>query len=214
MTTSIDLLEFLVTRPGMACPMLNSNGDLLAAIHGICIGVGESPGATRFGTLPKFVLKKTPHPVSDSWLDSFQLMFAGKSLIEALIIVEQVIAGWKSTHPTLLIPLPERSRNNTSIDWETFYLIENVFRQPWQYYADLSTIRQVLCFVHCYLTSRWPPHGHTFGIEELSRYASKKREILTIPFEGLVFKEFSKLPFGEACLAVADLIRDWRESYL
>jgi hypothetical protein len=211
--TAIEVIEFLCLRCGILCPYAESTDDVLAAIRGICMGVGDLEGNTCLGDFPAYVQQVVPIEDRRTWFDALRRLCAGKPKSDVLIGIGGLIDCWKNSNPVLpeSVLLPEKT---ALLDAETFDLIEDAYRRPEYFVPQASTLGEMTTFVCCYLNTRWPPHGGAIGTEELHKHFC---DCLGEPWiyrtEIVLQRGLAHLQFLEACRWVADNIRIWRTRY-
>jgi hypothetical protein len=216
MMSPMEIIVHLCKRPKVWNAGIESPRDLLAAIRGICIGVGDPSGEICLGDFPAFVQSFFPEHGKESWYITLLRLTATKPLAVACDTVLNLIGEWEKSDrtlpPTILLGTNSDDR---VIDRKTFHLMEDALRNPLSFLPGVSTLQEFLVFLWGIGVSRWPPHGNIPGLVDFSAYVRQHfSESKVWGVDAILFTELRDYPFREACLVAADLIKDWRASVL
>jgi hypothetical protein len=184
--------------------------EIVAAIRGLCFALGDREGEHCLGDFPSFVLAQVPSYGNETWYDVLSHMITGKSLFEASAEIRQLIKDWINLNPTL--PADITPADDNRIDWDTYRQMEKVLREPHAFVPHASTLREMLAFLMAIRICRGSPHGSIPGIFELNKYLNEHFHQRGQPVNDLLLGELEHLPFRDACMLIADLVKSWRKS--
>lgn len=217
MITSIDYLDYLCAHSAIMCPAAKSNADIIAAIYGICAAFDSPNCHVVFGDLPSFVQPACGQTQEGSWLDSLRHQSDGMDSRQTSHLIRQLITKCRNSNPIMPPQCGVSATEKTKrvFDPHLFEMIEKVFRIPNEFVPNSSTVSELLAFLDCFLTCKWPPHGYVSGIDDLAAYVCRHFQKPPICHMSIVIVDStSELSFREACSIVGDLIKNWRKSYL
>src|SRR6476469_3602968 len=89
-------------------------------------------------------------------------------------------------------------------------LLESICRRPRMYYEPMSTTRELVAFLRGVACGRTPPHGHGFAdFAYFLAHRFHRRPVVS--FEQILLEQFGDQPLFEACEAIGDLVKEWRD---
>jgi hypothetical protein len=188
---------------------MESSKDLLAAIRGICLGVGDPQGKNCLGDFPIIVQSRCPSGGEGSWYDSLSQLCADKTLSEACTLLNHLLEEWGDIDLTLSAEHAVSRHSATS----TFQLIDAVLRNPLHFLPSASFLGEILAFEWGIRVSRHPPYGHIAGSGELNAYVLEHFQKPGIyRMEAVLLSKLKGYSLQDACNIIADLISRWRAS--
>ncbi len=139
----MDIIETYCQRPALWGSDLKTPNDLIAAIRGICVGLGDPRGDHCLGDFTRFVRSRFPEYGNESWYLALTRLGAGRSLREACDAILELVKEWHDGNPTIPAKiLVKTSTPDEAIDTEKFQLLEEALRKPQYFVPGASTLHR------------------------------------------------------------------------
>jgi len=99
---------------------------------------------------------------------------------------------------------------NSSL-YEPTELIELIFLRPRMFFGEVETLRDLISFVRGVCTGCKPPHGACAG--DIAEYVNRRfQRPHNEHWTTTLLRQFEHLELLEACAAIGQVFRDWKQS--